>query len=139
MHLVFQLFFAGPVIFAGCSKGHSTANMLQLPHWQDTHQKIGLALLILYVLQVVIGLVIHFFKTPSLFGGHRPPQNYLHVSIGLAILALAAYQVSFFFRGSISTPYAHESFDTSIFPDTLWPIHRMGGAVEWCPRDSHFG
>lgn len=95
MHLAFQLLFAGPVIYAGFAQGHDTTNMLQLPHFQDTHQRVGLALLILYVLQVVIGLVIHFFKTPSLFGGQRPPQNYIHVTLGIAILALASYQVSF--------------------------------------------
>ena len=94
VHLVFQFLFAGPVIYAGCYKGHHTTSMLQFPHYQDTHQKVGLALLILYVCQAVLGLVIHFFKTPSLFGGHRPPQNYLHVTLGLSILVLAAYQVS---------------------------------------------
>jgi len=32
---------------------------------------------------------------PSLFHGHRPPQNYFHVILGLATLALAAYQVHY--------------------------------------------
>jgi len=32
---------------------------------------------------------------PSLFRGHRPPQNYFHAILGLVILALAAYQVHY--------------------------------------------
>jgi len=57
-------------------------------------QKIGLALLILYLIQLFVGLFIHFVKIPF-FHGHRPPQNYFHAILGLAIIALAAYQVSF--------------------------------------------
>ena len=34
---------------------------------------------------------------PSFFRGHRPPQNYFHAVLGLAIIALAAYEVSFVF------------------------------------------
>lgn len=49
--------------------------------------------MILYIAQLVIGLFIHFIKMPSLFAGHRPPQNYVHVLLGIAILALAAYEV----------------------------------------------
>jgi hypothetical protein len=49
--------------------------------------------MILYVIQLVLGLAIHILKTPSLFGGRRPPQNYFHVVLGIAILALAAYNV----------------------------------------------
>lgn len=67
--------------------------MLQSPKFSDKHQKIGLTLVILYVIQLALGLVIHVLKTPSLFGGQRPPQNYLHVVLGIAILALAAYNV----------------------------------------------
>jgi len=31
----------------------------------------------------------------SIFRGYRPPQNYFHAILGLAILALAAYQVHY--------------------------------------------
>ena len=91
----FQLFVAGPIIFAGWYEGHKTTATLQTPHFYDKHQKIGLALLILYVVQLCLGLFIHFVKMPSLFGGHRPPQNYFHAILGLAIFALAAYQVCY--------------------------------------------
>jgi cytochrome b561 len=87
---------SGPVIFAGWKMGHDLANMLELESLYDTHQQIGITLLALYVTQLLLGTLIHFVKMPArLFHGHRPPQNYLHVALGLAILALAAYQVRF--------------------------------------------
>ena len=62
----------------------------------NAHRTIGQVLVFLYVAQVVIGLFIHYIKFPSLFGSHRPPQNYIHVLLGIAILALSAYNVSCF-------------------------------------------
>lgn len=59
-----------------------------------TIQKIGLALLVLYALQLCLGMTIHFFKMPFM-GGHRPPQNYFHAILGLSIIALAFYQVRY--------------------------------------------
>ncbi|KAJ7697628.1 hypothetical protein B0H17DRAFT_1051651 [Mycena rosella] len=59
----------------------------------DPHQKIGVALLAMYVTQLLLGGFIHFVKLP--IRGHRPPQNYLHAVLGLAIIALAAYQIHY--------------------------------------------
>jgi len=92
-HGLIQLVISGPIIWAGWNFGHKTASELQLEHYHTHHGKIGLALLILYVIQVSWGIVIHFFKTPSLFGGYRPPQNYFHIGLGVIILAMANYQV----------------------------------------------
>ncbi|KAJ7199319.1 hypothetical protein B0H12DRAFT_1197190 [Mycena haematopus] len=95
-HAVMQLVIAGPVIFTGWAMGHNLANVLELQSLRDRHQLIGIALLALYATQLLLGTIIHFFKMPPrLFHGHRPPQNYLHVVLGLAILALAAYQVHY--------------------------------------------
>jgi len=69
--------------------------MLETGHFKDPHEKVGLTLLILYVIQVLLGAIAHFFKLPSLFRGHRAPHNYLHVLLGLAILALAQWQVHY--------------------------------------------
>jgi hypothetical protein len=88
-----QLVISGPVIFAGWSIGHHLAEELEVDNLHDPHQKIGEALLGLYVAQLLLGMVIHFFKTPKLLNGHRPPQNYLHAILGLAIIALAGFQV----------------------------------------------
>ncbi|KII84247.1 hypothetical protein PLICRDRAFT_179510 [Plicaturopsis crispa FD-325 SS-3] len=94
-HWIIQFLISGPVIFAGWAYGHQTTMTLGTPNFMDIHQKIGVVLLILYLAQLVLGAVIHFFKTPSLFSGRRPPQNYLHAVLGLVILALAAYQVHY--------------------------------------------
>lgn len=79
------------MIFAGVAYGFQAANSLEFPMLQDPHQKIGVALIALYAIQLLLGMFIHFIKLP--IRGHRPPQNYFHVVLGLAILALAAYQV----------------------------------------------
>lgn len=75
--------------------GHHLCNELELPHFTDPHQKMGLALLILYCMQLTIGLFIHFIKIPTLGTGRRPMQNYFHALLGLAIIALAAEQVCY--------------------------------------------
>ncbi|KAJ7697627.1 hypothetical protein B0H17DRAFT_1197287 [Mycena rosella] len=93
-HAVMQLVISGPVIFAGWAQGHKAANNLDLEMITDPHQKIGVALLALYVTQLLLGTFIHFVKM-SFLDGHRPPQNYLHAILGLAILGLAAYQVHY--------------------------------------------
>ncbi|KAF7360135.1 Cytochrome b561 domain-containing protein [Mycena venus] len=95
-HAVMQLVIAGPVIFVGWKLGHDLANQLEgFATLYDPHQRIGIALLALYVTQLLLGTIIHFVKMQGLFRGHRPPQNYFHVALGLAILALAAYQVHY--------------------------------------------
>ncbi|KAK7044898.1 cytochrome b561 domain-containing protein [Favolaschia claudopus] len=94
-HAVIQLVLSGPVIFAGVAMGFNAAKMLELENLEDPHQKIGVSLIALYVIQLLVGIFIHFVKMGKLFGGHRPPQNYFHVVLGLAILALAAYQVHY--------------------------------------------
>jgi hypothetical protein len=61
-----------------------------------TKQRLGYAIFGLYIAQIVIGLFIHFVRVPFLFLFHRPPQNYVHVILGLVILAMAGYQVRLF-------------------------------------------
>ncbi|KAJ3977943.1 hypothetical protein EV361DRAFT_762368, partial [Lentinula raphanica] len=96
VHFVVQLLLSGPVIFAAWYYGWKTSNVLGLGHFLDPHQKMGLVLLILYVVQLFLGLFTHFIKLRSPFGpGTRPPQNYFHVFLGLVILILAAEQVHY--------------------------------------------
>jgi len=94
-HWIIQFVIAGPVIFAGWALGHQTSTFLGAGHFIDPHQKMGLALIILYVLQLAIGVLVHFFKFPKLLRGHRAPHNYLHVIFGLAIFILAQYDVHY--------------------------------------------
>ncbi|EIN04623.1 hypothetical protein PUNSTDRAFT_75977 [Punctularia strigosozonata HHB-11173 SS5] len=97
-HGLIQFVVSGPVILAGWAYGYQTTQRLFTGgNWVDTHKKIGLALLVLYLFQVFFGLFVHFLKFPRFARTplHRPPQNYLHAILGLAILALAAYQVHY--------------------------------------------
>jgi len=94
-HWIIQLVIAGPVIGVGWSFGYKTTVMLEQGHFVDPHQKIGLSLIILYVLQIIIGGLVHFFKFPTLFRGYRAPHNYFHVVFGLAIFILAQYNVHY--------------------------------------------
>lgn len=55
-------------------------------------QQLGLALFILYVVQVIIGNVIHRYK-PKSAARRRPAQNYFHVFFGILIIGLSFYQV----------------------------------------------
>ena len=94
-HWPIQFLIAGPIIFTGWALGHQTSTDLEGGHFQDPHQQMGLALLILYILQLTIGTIVHFFKFPTTFHGHRPPHSYFHVILGLAIIILAQCQVCY--------------------------------------------
>jgi len=94
VHWTIQFIIAGPIIFTGWALGYQLAGDLGVSGFKaSVHQKIGLSLLILYIVQIILGPTIHWVKMRSIFRGHRPPLNYLHVVIGLSILALASYQV----------------------------------------------
>ncbi|KAJ6478803.1 hypothetical protein C8R47DRAFT_1138217 [Mycena vitilis] len=94
-HATMQFVISGPVIFAGWALGHEVSDALEFQDMHDPHQNIGIALLAMYATQLLLGTFIHFFKMQGFFRGHRTPQNYLHVALGLAIIALAAYQVHY--------------------------------------------
>ncbi|KAL5495997.1 hypothetical protein ACEPAH_3229 [Sanghuangporus vaninii] len=112
-HSFFQFLVAGPVIFAGWYYGYKSTSFLNTGgHFVDPHKKIGLALLILYLVQIFLGTIIHSFKTPRFMGGQRPPQNYFHAILGLAIIALAAYQVHY----GIVTEWYYSTGDGTIVP-----------------------
>ena len=81
------------MIFVGWSYGRKTTTAYGLGQYKDPHEKMGLALLILYVVQIALGMVAHSFKLPRLFRGHRPPHAYLHAILGLVIFACAQWQV----------------------------------------------
>lgn len=55
-------------------------------------QRVGLALFILYLIQVLIGNIIHRYKPKSALR-RRPAQNYFHVFLGIVIISTSFYQV----------------------------------------------
>ncbi|KAF7292151.1 Cytochrome b561 domain-containing protein [Mycena indigotica] len=72
-HAAIQLVLSGPLIFYGWAAGNSLARELEALSLHDTHQNIGVALLAMYVTQLLIGVVVHFFKVPRLFLGRPHP------------------------------------------------------------------
>ena len=83
-----------------CLKCLSIITKCVSEHWtswtvatSDNEQRVGYAILGLYIAQIVIGMFIHVVRVPFLFIFHRPPQNYFHAILGLVILAMAGYQV----------------------------------------------
>jgi tellurite resistance protein TehA-like permease len=54
-------------------------------------QKTGIIVFALYFVQCFIGALIHYVKPKN--STRRPPQNYFHAVFGLAIIALAMYQI----------------------------------------------
>ncbi|KAF8175535.1 hypothetical protein BJ912DRAFT_1024479 [Pholiota molesta] len=94
-HSFIQLVISAPVIFVGWALGHKTTTVFGTGHFKDPHQKMGLALLILYVLQLCLGTFAHSVKFSTLFRGHRAPHAYLHAVLGLVIFACAQWQVHY--------------------------------------------
>jgi len=132
-HWPIQFLIAGPIIFAGCALGHQTTSMLETGHFQDPHQKIGLSLLILYVVQLSIGVFVHFFKLPELFRGYRPPHSYFHVFLGLTIIILAQYQVHYglYIEWDIGTGGLHQVPDSAkhawlALVVVFWALYALG-------------
>lgn len=90
-HAAIQFIISGPVIIAGWVMGFKfTALGTTGGHFIDPHKRIGLILLILYLVEVLGGLFIKFVKIGPL--NRRPPQNYAHAILGLGMIALAGYQ-----------------------------------------------
>ncbi len=90
----FHLSAAGPIIIAGVALGISAVGTSGSPHLSDDHMKWGVAIFVLYFLQIALGAIIHYIKPKSFaITRRRPAQNYLHAVLGLLIIALSLYQV----------------------------------------------
>jgi len=92
-HAIANFIISGPLVFAAWAMGQKAHDLTHAP--MDHHKRIGFVIFGLYIGQVVLGAFIHFVRIPVPFLGHRPPQNYIHALLGLAILALASYQVHY--------------------------------------------
>ncbi|KAG9047256.1 hypothetical protein FS837_002729 [Tulasnella sp. UAMH 9824] len=58
-HWFVQFIVSGPIIIAGWFIGY---NYVGDDHFQDSHTRAGLLLLLLYIAQMILGTIIHFFK-----------------------------------------------------------------------------
>lgn len=90
-HWIIQFAIGGLIILIGFMLGCIAVTKAGGNHFNTTHQRLGLALFIMYLFQVTLGAVIHFVKPANRTS--RPLQNYAHAIIGLLIIALAMYQV----------------------------------------------
>ena len=84
-----------PVIVTGFALGVHAVKLNGIPSLTDTHMKWGVALFVLYWVQVFLGAIIHFFKPSGawLSVKGRTVQNYFHAILGLFIIGVAFYQV----------------------------------------------
>ncbi|KAJ7135609.1 hypothetical protein C8R44DRAFT_848534 [Mycena epipterygia] len=94
-YAIMNFLVTGPLVFMAFALGYQTTATSGVPHFTDPHQKAGLALLIMYLLQVFLGGFMHWLKLPFRFTGGRHPQNYLHVILGLSIVVLASWQTHY--------------------------------------------
>jgi len=104
--------FAGLLIIAGFAIGVNYTNEAYNGGITDVdhHKAIGVALFSLYLIQLVLGSIIHHIKPPRFPSANpflsnrdsssppnplllRPPQNYVHAILGLVIIFLSFYQV----------------------------------------------
>jgi len=98
-HWFVQTIVSGPLIIASFALARHATTQAGTGHFNDTHKKWGLAIFILYWIQVAFGAFIHFVKPRvGLRIVRRPIQNYLHAILGLLILAASFYQVRYGYR-----------------------------------------
>jgi len=96
LHWIIQFGIALPLIVTGFALGVTAVNLQELPGGQlnDTHKRWGVALFVLYFVQISFGAIIHFWKPrASLRIQGRTLQNYFHAILGLFIIGAAFYQV----------------------------------------------
>jgi len=91
VHAILQGAVAGPIIIIGVSLGIEAVIEAGSQHVDDTHKKCGVAIFILYFVQLTLGSIIHWLKPKG--ARRRPIQNYFHAVLGLLLVALALYQV----------------------------------------------
>ncbi|KAI0085035.1 hypothetical protein BDY19DRAFT_987219 [Irpex rosettiformis] len=111
-HWVLQFGVAMPIIVTGFALGVHAVKLNGVQNLADTHMKWGVALFVLYWVQVCLGAIIHFFKPAGawLRVRGRTFQNYFHAILGLFIIGVSFYQVRTGFR-------------------TEWPLYTGRGKV----------
>ena len=151
--MVFAFFYgfsclAGPIIVAGASLGIAAVEKAGSQHLNDTHkvrilssiafplrldyviiQKYGVAIFILYLVQLMLGAIIHWIKPKG--RRRRPLQNYLHAIIGLLLIALAFYQVRVGYRTEWPAETGRDPLPKAV--DIVWYIWVVVSAIQLLP------
>ena len=64
------------------------------PHFDDNHERWGIAIFVLYFAQLLFGALAHWWKPKYAGPGfRRPVHNYFHAIFGLLLIAISFYQV----------------------------------------------
>ncbi|GJJ12194.1 hypothetical protein Clacol_006435 [Clathrus columnatus] len=99
IHALWQTLVLGPVLIVGIGYGIKATDRQvkasSTSHFNDPHKKSGLAILILYFVQVMLGLFSHFANTNPIPGVYRSPQRILHILLGLTLFGLGFWQVNY--------------------------------------------
>jgi hypothetical protein len=90
-HWIIQFYLTAPILLIGLATAVAGVADGGAPHFDGSHEKLGLVLCVLYVVQCSFGAIIHFVKDGN--RQRRPPQNYIHAILGLLIIAIAFAQV----------------------------------------------
>nr|GAT61218.1 predicted protein [Mycena chlorophos] len=93
IHRALNFYVALPVIALGWVMGPVTVHNANGAHLSDAHKICGVLLLLLYVAQLLLGRYIHAKHAVPGRALH-PPNNILHVLLGLCVVALAFFQVN---------------------------------------------
>ncbi|KAI0644676.1 hypothetical protein C8Q79DRAFT_912708 [Trametes meyenii] len=99
-HWICQFAIGGPTIIIGVALGIHAVNLSESGAVNDVHKKWGIAIFVLYLLQLAVGATVHYIKPHAWASGRggRPAQNYFHAVFGLLIIAFAMFQVRTGFR-----------------------------------------
>lgn len=145
-HWFVQFIVSGPIIISGWFIAY---NFVGEDHFRDSHTRVGLLLLLLYIVQMLLGAIIHFFKPkrsplpplepyyagepesstrlqpmsePTLFGGGRSPAHPGKPSAQDTMLPAIA--------GRPIQNYAHALLGLTIIALGLYNVHE-GYGDEW--------
>lgn len=101
-HWIVQFGITAPMVIIALALGISAVSVVGGKQLYSTHEKLGVAIIVLYAVQCALGGLIHFVKPTPRPGKvrTRPPQNYGHAVLGLLIIALSFYQVRTGYRNA---------------------------------------
>lgn len=94
-HWIVQFGITAPMVAIALALGIAAVSVVGGKQLYSTHEKLGVAIIVLYAVQCALGGIIHFVKPAPKPGKlrKRPIQNYGHAVLGLLTVALSFYQV----------------------------------------------
>lgn len=81
-------YFAVCLIIIGLALGISFIQMTGRPHLVNTHEKLGIAIFVLVIVQVLLGELAHYINVKK-----SMRTGYVHAPLGILLFALAIWQI----------------------------------------------